>query len=217
MKYLYTHKQTSRLLIVLNLIIYLLLNTNESFSQNNTELPVFYGSSFSQSFQGTSYNSNFAISLNMIQGRRTFELGVIVDNRDVISGAEFVHKIYLNKKSGHNEFNFSNYNLRPYLIYNLVYHRATSNTQLMNNLIIDGESTIDLSKLEEPEKVTTLEHYLGFGLEKDIIENLYVCVNGGIGLYLGKNNNNNKVDPIKEQHQENGITWNTKLSFGFRF
>ncbi|GEM_PF-2313551 len=216
MKNLHTY-HTISLSIVVTVVISFFVNINDSFSQNLNELPVVYGSNFAQSFHSTSYNSNFIVSLNMVQGRRTLELGIIVDNRDIVSGAEFVHKFYLNKNLGHNEYNFSNYNIRPYLIYNLIYHRATSNTQLMNNLIIDGESTINLMNLEEPEKVTTIEHYIGFGLEKDIVNNLFISVNGGIGIYLGKNNDNNKIDSSIKQHQENGMTWTTKLGFGYRF
>ncbi|MDA3781421.1 MAG: hypothetical protein PF487_14525, partial [Bacteroidales bacterium] len=155
MKKIYKNSRVSLFSIIIFTVISFFVNINFSYSQNITQLPVVYGSNLSQSFQGTEYNSNFILAFNVIQGRRTFELGLIMDNRDVISGAEFVHKFYLNKKLGHNEYSYTNYSIRPYIIYNLVYHRATSNSQLLNNLIIDGESTIDFRNLEEPEKVTT--------------------------------------------------------------
>lgn len=199
-------------------IIFLIVWLQASFSYAQENLsPLIVGSSISQSVNNFTDNGNLSAGFNVVMERRTYELAVIIDEQEGINGAEFSHKIFLNKNQGDADFNIGNYALRPYVVYNLVYQRALSKRQLDNNLIIDGSDYYAVADLEDPEKVTTIEHYIGLGIERDIFTNIFINANLFTGIHLGLNNNNNKIDSSKEQHQENAYSWNVKFGFGYRF
>lgn len=198
------------------ILIILWLITPFSHAQENSS-PLIVGSSISQSVNSYTDNGNLSAGFNCVMERRTYELAVIIDQEEGINGAEFTHKIFLNKNSSEDNFNIGNYSLRPYVVYNLVYLRAISQRQLDNNLIIDGSDYYAVADLEDPEKVTTIEHYIGLGIERDIFSHIFINANVFTGIHLGLNNNNNKIDPSKDQHQENAYSWNVKFGFGYRF
>ena len=180
-------------------------------------VPMVVGSSISQSINNEIDGGILALGLNFVKARRTYELAVIIDEEEGVTGAEFVHKIFLNKKNATGDYYIGNYLFRPYLVYNLVYLREISSTQKDNNLIINGSDLYSAADLEEPEKVTLIQHYLGVGLEQDIFEHLFVTASAFTGIHLGENNNNNKIDPAKKTRQENAYSWNVKFGFGYRF
>lgn len=198
------------------IILVLWLQTSHSLAQE-TITPLIVGSSISQSLNSETDHGILTAGLNFVMARRTYELAVIIDENEGVNGAEFVHKIFLNRNKGNDEYNVKDFSLRPYIVYNLVYQRSISKTQLNNNLIIDGNDYYSVSGLEEPVKVTTIEHYIGLGIERDIFQHIFVNANLFTGIHLGKNNNNNKLDASKDQHQENAYSWIVKFGFGYRF
>jgi hypothetical protein len=89
--------------------------------------------------------------------------------------------------------------------------------QMTDGKILESGAPVGINELEAPTKVITMEHYLGVGFEQDLLKHLFVSTNVGLGLYLGQNNDNNKVNPLVEQRQENGFSWSLKFGFGYRF
>lgn len=199
-------------------IMFLIIWLQASFSHAQESIsPLIVGSSISQSVNSYTDNGNLSAGLNFVMERRTYELALIIDEKEGINGAEFSHKFFLNKNRSNDKFDIGNYSLRPYVVYNLVYQRALSQRQLDNNLIIDGSDYYAVADLEKPEKVTTIEHYIGLGVERDIFSHIFINANVFTGIHLGLNNNNNKIDASKDQHQENAYSWNVKFGFGYRF
>jgi len=178
--------------------------------------PVKYASYVNQSVTGSSEPYSTVLGVSMVNERRTYDIGVILNQNDFLTGAEFMHKVFLNKKQG-TKYNVNHFNTRPYIVYNFVYHYSQSQMQLADGKIMESGAPVNVTELEAPTKVITMEHYLGVGFEQDIIKKFYVSTNVGLGLYLGRNNNNNKVDPTVEQRQENGFSWSLKFGFGYRF
>jgi len=175
-----------------------------------------YASYVSGSMTGSSEPNNTVVGISMVNERRSYDLGVILNEQDFLTGAEFVHKIFLNKKKG-DEYNVKHFNTRPYIIYNFVYHYSQSKMQMTDGKILESGAPVGINELEAPTKVITMEHYLGVGFEQDLLKHLFVSTNVGLGLYLGQNNDNNKVNPLVEQRQENGFSWSLKFGFGYRF
>ncbi len=199
-------------------IIILLLCLQISVSKaQESFIPLVVGSSINQSINNEIDGGVLTIGLNIVKARRTYELAAIIDEEEGINGAEFMHKIFLNKKDQSDDYNIGNYSLRPFLVYNLVYLRELSNTQKNNNLIITESDFYYVGDLEEPEKVILIQHFVGMGLEQDIFQHLFINASAFTGIRLGKNNNNNKIDPAKDQIQENAYSWNVKFGFGYRF
>jgi len=198
------------------IILILCLQIRVSQAQENF-IPLVVGSSINQSLNNEIDGGILTVGLNIVKARRTYELAAIIDEEEGVNGAEFVHKIFLNKKKESEDYHLGNYSFRPYLVYNLVYQREISNTQKNNNLIIYGSDYIDVANIEEPEKVTLIQHYIGIGLEQDLFEHLFLNASVFSGIHLGENNNNNKIDPAKDQKQENAYSWNVKFGFGYRF
>jgi len=198
------------------LILLLSLQMRVSQAQENF-VPLVVGSSINQSINTEINGGILSFGLNFVKARRTYELAAIIDDEEGINGAEFVHKIFLNKKEASEIYDMGNFSFRPYIVYNLVYLRALSNTQKNNNYVIYDSDLYRVSDIEEPEKVTTIEHYLGVGIEQDIFNHLFINASAFTGIYLGRNNNNNKIDPAKDQSQENAYSWNIKFGFGYRF
>lgn len=201
---------------ITTIILLLCLQIRVSQAQENF-VPLVVGSSINQSINNEINGGNLTVGLNFVKARRTYELAAIIDDEEGVNGAEFVHKIFLNKKEASEIYDMSNFSFRPYIVYNLVYLRSLSNTQKNNNLTIYGNDLYNVSDLEDPEKVTTIEHYLGLGVEQDIFNHLFINASVFTGIHLGKNNNNNKIDPTKDQKQENAYSWNIKFGFGYRF
>lgn len=198
------------------IILLLCLQAFHSYAQENIS-PLIVGSSICESINSETDKGLLTAGLNIVQARRTYELAVIIDDEEGINGAEFVHKIFLNKKNSSDDYCITNYSFRPYIVYNLVYQRAVSQQQKDNNLIIYGSDYYSVLSIEKPEKVTTIKHYIGIGVERDIFSHLFINASAFTGIHLGKNNNNNKIDPTKAQHQENAYSWNVKFGFGYRF
>lgn len=198
------------------IILLLCLQIFHSYAQEGTS-PIIVGSSICESINNETDKGLLTAGLNIVQARRTYELAIIIDDVEGINGAEFVHKIFLNKKKNLEEYCIGDYSIRPYIVYNLVYQRVISQEQIDNNLIIYGSDYYQVSNIEKPEKVTIIRHYIGLGVERDIFSHLFVNASAFTGIHLGKNNNNNKIDPTKNQHQENAYSWNVKFGFGYRF
>lgn len=175
-----------------------------------------YTSYVSESITGSSESYSTIVGVSMVHERRTYDIGVILNDQDIFTGAEFVHKVFLNKKEG-STYNVNHYNTRPYLIYNFVYHYSQSKMQMIDGKILESGVPVGVNQLESPAKVITMEHYLGIGFEQDLIQQFFISTNVGLGLYLGHNDDNNKVDPLVEQRQENGFSWSLKFGFGYRF
>lgn len=210
-----THYKYLRSLLIMLVIV--LINGMTSNAQNlPTPSKLKYSSYVSGSMTGSSEPYSTVVGISMVNERRSYDLGVILNEQDFLTGAEFVHKIFLNKKKG-DEYNVKHFNTRPYIIYNFVYHYSQSKMQMTDGKILESGAPVGINELEAPTKVITMEHYLGVGFEQDLLKHLFVSTNVGLGLYLGQNNDNNKVNPLVEQRQENGFSWSLKFGFGYRF
>jgi hypothetical protein len=153
---------------------------------------------------------------SIIIDKRSFVLGVLLNKEDKISGFSFMHQYYLNKRIDGVDFTLKLYDVRPYLMYNFVYSNETSNSYETREENF-REYNIDLSEFEEPGRVTTMEHYLGLGVEIDIFKHLFLDVFAGGGMYIGLNNDNNELMTAEAMKKEHGFTWILKTGLAYNF
>ena len=64
----------------------------------------------------------------------------------------------------------------------------------------------------------TIEHYLGLGMEVDLIPHLYLNAYAGGGFYFYRHDSRlvQKEDSLLPE-QMNGFNWNLNLGVGYRF
>ena len=188
-----------------------------SMGQTEKFTPVKFAGMINKSFSSSNDPADMIVTFAIVDGRRTFEAGLLFTEDEKFAGGEFTHKIFLNKSKSHYGYSVHHFNFRPFIKYHFQYHYTNSKQQVIEGRILKSGNQATLEELEEVEKVATMNHYLGLGLEQDLFNGLFASGSVGVGLYLGKNNNENVIDPLIEQHQENGLSFNVHFGIGYRF
>ena len=186
-------------------------------SQTERFIPVKFAGMINKSFSSSNDPADMIVTFALVDGRRTFEAGLLFTADEKIAGGEFTHKIFLNKSRSSYGYSVHHFNFRPFIKYHFQYHYTNSKQQVVEGRILKSGNKAKPDELEEVEKVATMNHYLGLGLEQDLFNGLFASGSVGMGLYLGKNNNDNVIDPLTEQHQENGLSFNVHFGLGYRF
>jgi hypothetical protein len=175
----------------------------------------FYSTNFNQNLNGLVLNRT-VISGQYQKERRTFELGILMNEFKNVSGFVFKHKYFLNKSKNSEDYNPEFYPLRPYLFYRFVY-----NSQMPSNFlskpVTNGGIVFQLNE-NSIHTINTIEHYLGMGLELDILDNIFVHTAASIGFYFFKDNM--KATRINDQlvpKATTGFAFNISTGIGYRF
>ncbi len=174
----------------------------------------YFGARFYQEINGLVNNRN-VLGAEYTHHRRTYELGLLLNRMKMVSGFVFRHQFFLNSTRPNHNYQIDDYTWRPYLIYHFVYNTNISERYLKNSI---GTGTIRF-KQEYPgvPTVNTMEHYLGFGTEVDMVGAFFMNVYVGGGLYFYRSNSRvvTRDDRLlPEQHI--GFTWNMSFGIGYR-
>jgi hypothetical protein len=183
-------------------LLYEKLRYNDSIDALNRTYG-FYVGEF-QSLSG--FSSSTEASLFIKNQKKSFELGIFFDNDSKeLSGLSFTHKYFLFRS----RFN-QNSIIQPYINYNFIY-RVT---------YLDKPLTIYPDRVEGTEndrsRYSSMEHYLGGGVEINAFKYVYINISGGIGRYLGSIKKPCNPDPITGYY-EGGNGWSGVLKIGVGF
>jgi len=205
--------------IVKHVIILLLIlaTAKVSLSQNFTDNKEIFGLSYNYETSRILKDRMFAIG-NYTIGRRSFEVGVSMNSYTPGSqGFLLQHKVFLNKKQNeYTDFNLKDYNIRTYAIYKFVMFGSPVNSLRKNYDVIESER-ITQNSLASP-SINTIEHYLGFGVEFDLYDNLSVEAMGVGGVNIIKNNS--KAIVIDDQilpKSDLYLSWDISIGMNYRF
>jgi len=193
----------------------LLVPTQESFSQFKEDRLDSFGASLYREVNGL-IDSRSLVSAEYIHGRRTFELGLVINHQEASSGVLFRHQLFLNSTEKDRDYDPDNFNLRPYLVYQFIYDKDISDLSLRRD--VDGEAIPVGSEMSKDQTFRTIEHYLGLGLEADLLPHIYLNVYAGCGLYFYRHDTRMVLkDEMLLPEQMTGFNWNVSLGLGYRF
>ena len=207
-----------RLIIKIGVIISLALTIGKrSLSQNSTENKEIYGFSYNYETSRILKDRMF-VKGNYTIGRRSFEVGISMNSlKTNRQGFLFQHRIFLNKmQNKHSDFNLEDYIIKTYAIYKFVMFGSPVNSLRKNYDVIENER-ITQNSLTSP-GITTLEHYLGFGIEFGLNDNLSVEAMGVGGVNFIKNNS--KAIVIEDQilpKTDLYLSWDISIGVNYRF
>ena len=212
-------KIANRSEIVKHVIILLLIlaTAKVSLSQNSAGNEEIYGLSYNYETSRILKDRMFAIG-NYTIGRRSFEAGISMNTYTPASqGFLFQHKVFLNKNQNeHSDFNLKDYKIRTYAIYKFIMFGSPVKSLRKKYDVIESDR-ITQNSLASP-SINTIEHYLGFGAEFDIFDNLSIetMIVGGINNI--KNNSKaivieNQILPKTDLH----LTWDISFGMNYRF
>lgn len=158
-----------------------------------------------QSMSGFSVSTEATIFIKNLN--RSFELGIFFNNDNKeLSGLSFTHKYFILRK----KFN-KNSSIEPYINYNFMY-RIT---------YLDKPLTMYPERAEifgnDRSRYSSMEHYVGAGVEINAFKYVYINVSAGLGRYIGSIMKPCNPD-LNTGYYEGGNGWSgiLKLGVGFR-
>jgi hypothetical protein len=167
-----------------------------------------YGFAVSQNHSGSGHGSNVTLNTNVRKGNKSLELGAIYRaEENKVAGADVKYKVFFGTPS---EFVFQNKKVRTYFQYNCIYQQkavqdAVSGTlKSADNAAVSGES-----------KVSTIEHYAGFGLQVKVMNRVHLEGSVGAGGYIGSLKSASQSPVVEPMEKNGGYTVSFKLGLGF--
>ena len=152
------------------------------------------------------------------KGKKAFELGVLLKNNTKLSGADFHFKRYFGKNEDFHKLNFSKgINTRFYFLYNLVYNRHEAVEGNPDYLTM--QYNIEENH-EQTSQVTTLEHYVGLGMQIKLTPRLHLDGSMSFGAYLGTPNYQGGPLEKLAVHKKNeglGASFRLGVSYDLKF
>mgnify|MGYP006290835791 CR=1 FL=1 len=170
------------------------VSAHGQFEAAGSEPRGFYGTNINQSVNGLVLNRtvlNGQYQLN----RRTFEVGLLMNEFRDASGFVFKHRYFLNNTKEEEEYNPESYSIRPHVFYRFVYNNQMPENCL-NYPIHAEEVSFSLTE-HSVHTINTIEHYLGLGLEIDLVKNIYLNTSVSGGFYFFKDN----MDAVRQDDQ----------------
>lgn len=191
------------------------LSAHGQIDKQEPELKDFYGTNINQNLNGLVLNRT-VISGQYQMERRTFELGILMNEFRAVSGFVFKHRYFLNSKEEGEVYNPKSYSVRPHLFYRFVYNSNMPENYLNHPM---NASNMSFDLLENSRHtINTIEHYLGFGLEIDVVDNIYLNTSVSGGFYFFKDNMEAvQVDDQLRPEASNGFVFNVSSGLGFHF
>lgn len=148
--------------------------------------------------------------------RRTFELGLVISHLEAPSGVMFRHQLFLNPTAKGQYYDTRDFSVRPYLAYHFMYNGGVPEHDLQRNI---SEGFVPANQeLSQNHTFSTIEHYLGLGLEADLLSHLFLNVYVGAGLYFYRHGSRivHEQDMLLPE-QLTGFNWSVSLGMGYRF
>ncbi len=174
-----------------------------------------YGTNINQNMNGLVLNRT-VLSGQYQLDKRTFELGLLMNEFRDASGFVFKHRYFLNKTEEGEVYNPESYIFRPHVFYRFVYNSQMPENYLRHP-IHPGKESFELSK-HSLHTINTIEHYLGVGLEIDLVKNIYLNTSVSGGYYFFKDN----MDAVRQDGQllpeaTTGFVFNVSTGIGCHF
>jgi hypothetical protein len=190
----------------------LLITSTTGYSKKNAESIdySYYGVGFSEINTGTGQGVGYGINANVCKGRKSLEVGFIYSDRESkISGGDFKYKIFLG-----NLYRVEDQNklFKPYIQYNLIYQKGTSNAPDQVNL---GGTKYEIES--EPGTVATVGHFVAYGNKIKLFGSTYLDSSLGLGYYMGSIDKVNGPNTIGIHNGNGGLTFAVKIGFGYIF
>ncbi len=201
---------------ILLVISVLIIHSLFAIGQTETGYHIFYGVNLNQVSTGSGHGSEYVINTNFQQGRKSLELGMLVQNNSRISGGDMKYKIFLGKNASLETKSATNKTaIKSYLHYNCLYHNSIVKTPDL--VFLSGKKTGAPGPPGSVGTIATIEHFTGFGMQLIIPGNFVFDGSIGMGTYLGsldKMNNPNTIGIHRENH---GFVLAVEFGLGYRF
>ncbi len=146
-----------------------------------------YGLTITESYHANDNSVRHTMNMIFEYDRKVIQFGVLLKNDQLISGANVKYKYYLSKKYD----KFSAYysggkNLRPYFAYHFVFYRHENMQGQLPGMTKKSGFQDPLPPVYGKGMVTTLEHYIGLGLQLKLFPRIYADGSICAGAYVGK-------------------------------
>jgi hypothetical protein len=184
-------------------LLYEKFRIEDSINYMNTS----YGLQFGEFKSMSGFSASTEATVFIKNHKKSFEIGIFFDdNTKELTGMSFTHKYYILR----NRFNRTSL-IEPFINYNFVY-RVTYLDKPVNMY----PENIDPSE-NNRSRYSSMEHYLGGGVEINAFKNVYINVSGGFGRYIGSIMKPCNPDP-NTGYYEGGKGWSgiVKIGLGFR-
>ncbi len=186
-------------------------------SQDRNGDNVYLGMNVNQFQSGSGHNSSLVMKSTLQKGRRSIELGMMVENESSrVSGADLKYKHFLGQRASIEHFHENKaIKLKPYIHYSCIYHSAKVNTP---DFIPQGNKKSMHPELpSSPGTVATMEHFTGLGMQVYLSKN--VCLDGslGLGAYIGSLDHMNTPKTIGIHKENHGYILAVEFGLGYKF
>ncbi|NBC82780.1 MAG: hypothetical protein GVY19_05305 [Bacteroidetes bacterium] len=199
--------RTTLLIAAILMAITSLIKAQELDNEANAS----YGIAMSQNHTGSGHGSNVALSTNVRKANKTLEVGAIFnDEENRISGADIKYKVFLGTP---NEFVYKSRKVKTFFQYNCMYQKRTTekNMDLAGNFKSTGESPTMEGE------VSTIEHYVGIGMQVKLMNRMHLEGSMGAGGYIGSVKHDEGGARITNQSKNGGYTLSFKIGVGYAF
>lgn len=195
---------------ILKIIILIIIVINYEAKCQELDKDKYTKSSFTTDVFNTSSGFRPGININfaMEDSRKLLSLGIYYDTEsEKIVGLNLMHEIKLGKFKKRNETH-----INPYLFYNFIFRV----TYMPKSLLIGDQAS--LSSLEgEKVRFSSIEHYIGMGININITKFIFIKSTLGFGYYFGsiKKPSDNLLMGLK--NGGNGFSILEKAGIGIKF
>lgn len=197
-------------LVAISAILLLTISTILAKKDPETTDKVRYGALVSEIDAGTGHGSGYSINANVLEGRKSLEVGIIYSKRDSkFAGADFKYRILLGNI---HQVEDENRLFKPYLQYNLLYQKSISYAPERGQI-----ADLTMENPPIPGVVTTFGHFLAYGNKIRFFGNLYFDSSLGFGLFSGLLNEPTRQGTWIIKGTNTGFTYSFKIGIGYNF
>jgi hypothetical protein len=199
-----------KIIAVLTMITLFITSLNAQYDRQN-EFYTHYGINVSQIYSGSGHGYGISVNTNIQKGRKSLEVGAIYQAREnKLAGADFRFKIFFGQ---FNEVLYRNKSVKPYILYNLIYQKATVHEK---TVLKRTKGTVELPD-DIPGIIATMEHYAAIGIQLKLHKGFYIDSSLGLGAYIGSINKEQGPGSFGLHKENHGYTSSLKLGLGYRF
>ncbi len=178
--------------------------------QADNDLPTHYLSGIHYINTGTGQDGGLALSMSVLKGRKSLGAGFIYSEQENrFAGINVNFRIY---PGDINRINTNSGLFIPYLSYNMILQKGTSNA---SDIIQLEEEVIEIPG-SQPGIVATIGHYIGPGVQVNVFERLYLDVSAGFGIYQGSLDKLQTPKTAGWHFENHGYTYSCNIAIGFR-
>ena len=168
-----------------------------------------YTAGLSQINSGSGHQAGFSVNMLIQKGRKSIGMGVVLQDKEgILCGADLRYRIFT---GSYDESLFASKRTKPYLQYNLLYRKAYVDNP---TVIVLNDSKLEIP--DEPGTISTIEHYISFGVQLKLYKNIYLDSSLGLGVYIGSLDKINRPKTIGIHRENHGFTGIFNAGIGYR-